>query len=240
MGANPHSIRFRRVCKLLPRLAAWALAMAPCATQSSEAEPPARKASGKLKDLPIEVTLKQRTDAWLPQKSKRLHLEIGDVTGGQVDVSLKSKSGKFLLERVSMRPDETRKFKLGKKTYGLRLVKLHNALIGDDFAEFSVYQPLGGSERRKIESLIERVGKLTNAVLLRNGSVHTPIEAAEHLRLKWKLADHRITTAERFIDELASKSTLSGEPYQIKFGTEAPQSLAAYLRKQLKTIGETE
>ncbi len=72
------------------------------------------------------------------------------------------------------------------------------------------------TETQTIESLIGAVAALQGAVFIRNGAEYSPKEAAKHLRLKWKNAGRRVVTAPDFIQSCASKSTLSGKPYQIR------------------------
>jgi hypothetical protein len=72
------------------------------------------------------------------------------------------------------------------------------------------------SEAQKIEALIQAVARLQGAVFLRNGSEHTPAEAAEHLRLKWRKAGSRVKTAPDFIRLCATGSSVSGRPYEIR------------------------
>ncbi|HJW72171.1 MAG TPA: DUF5329 family protein, partial [Geothrix sp.] len=48
------------------------------------------------------------------------------------------------------------------------------------------------TEAQKIEALIQGVASLQGAAFIRNGSEHTPREAADHLRLKWKNAGKRV------------------------------------------------
>lgn len=76
--------------------------------------------------------------------------------------------------------------------------------------------PAAPTEAQKIEALIQAVAALQGAVFLRNGSEHTPAEAADHLRLKWKNAGRRVKTAPEFIHHCASGSSLSGRPYEIR------------------------
>jgi len=71
-------------------------------------------------------------------------------------------------------------------------------------------------EAQKIEALIQAVADLQGAVFIRNGTEHTPKEAAEHLRLKWKNAGRRVKTAPEFIQYCASGSSLSGKAYEIR------------------------
>src|SRR5688572_16913794 len=73
------------------------------------------------------------------------------------------------------------------------------------------------TESQKIEHLIDHVANMKGAVFVRNGSDHSPAEAAKHLKDKWKRAGSKIKTAEQFIENLASKSSMSGEIYKIRF-----------------------
>ncbi|MBK9796992.1 MAG: DUF5329 domain-containing protein [Holophagaceae bacterium] len=71
-------------------------------------------------------------------------------------------------------------------------------------------------EAQKIEALIQAVASLQGAVFLRNGTEHSPKEAAEHLRLKWRNAGRRVKTAPEFIQHCASGSSQSGRPYELR------------------------
>ena len=76
--------------------------------------------------------------------------------------------------------------------------------------------PAPTPEAQKIEALIQAVGALQGAVFIRNGSEHTPVEAAAHLRLKWRNAGKRVKTAPEFIQYCATGSSMSGRPYEIR------------------------
>lgn len=76
--------------------------------------------------------------------------------------------------------------------------------------------PAPASEAQLIETLIQAVANLQGAVFLRNGTEHTPQQAADHLRLKWKNAGGRVKTAPDFIRHCASGSSMSGRPYEIR------------------------
>lgn len=77
--------------------------------------------------------------------------------------------------------------------------------------------PAPAAEAQLIEALIQAVGGLQGAVFLRNGSEHSPQQAADHLRLKWKNAGTRVRTAPDFIRLCATGSSVSGRPYEIRF-----------------------
>jgi hypothetical protein len=73
------------------------------------------------------------------------------------------------------------------------------------------------SEDEKVERLIQLIAKMEGAVFIRNGSEHTCRKAAEHLESKWEKHRESIKTAKGFVEELASRSGLSGKDYLIRF-----------------------
>lgn len=89
-------------------------------------------------------------------------------------------------------------------------------MLGDMIPALLLAAPVPAPEAEKIEALIQAVANLRGASFLRNGGEHTPAEAAEHLRLKWRKAGNRVKTAPDFIRFCASGSSLSGKPYEIR------------------------
>ncbi len=97
-----------------------------------------------------------------------------------------------------------------------------------------------GSEKKKIDFLITEVSKI-DGEFIRNGKSHTPHEAAEHLRMKlnkainsWFAPSKDKWTAEMFIEKIASKSSLSGKPYLIKFKKGKTIKTRIWLYRKLK------
>ena len=95
------------------------------------------------------------------------------------------------------------------------------------------------SETQTIESLIQAVANLQDTVFLRNGTEHTPKEAADHIRLKWKDAGRRVVTAPDFIQYCASKSSLSGSPYKIRLQDGRTVLASDWLWTELKRMRST-
>ena len=91
------------------------------------------------------------------------------------------------------------------------------------------------SEEQKIEKLIAYIEN-NNVKFIRNGSEYSPKQAAEHLRMKRRKAGSKIKTAEDFIDHIASKSYVSGEPYQMKFSNGSVINTRDILYHELKMI----
>jgi hypothetical protein len=92
------------------------------------------------------------------------------------------------------------------------------------------------SESQKIDHLIAYIGGLQGAVFIRNGSEHTPDEAVSHLQMKRDKAGDRVKTADDFIRLCASKSYLSGKPYQIRFADGRTLTSEEVLRAELARI----
>ncbi len=93
------------------------------------------------------------------------------------------------------------------------------------------------AEARKIEALIQAVERLQGqATFLRNGSEHDAKAAGDHLRLKWKNAGRRVKTAQDFIRGCATGSSMSGEPYRIRFKDGHEVSSADFFWTELKKI----
>jgi hypothetical protein len=88
-------------------------------------------------------------------------------------------------------------------------------------------------EIRKIAYLIASVETLQNAQFVRNGTAYNAKAAADHLRLKLRMAGSRVATADDFIRLCASASSVSGVPYQIRFADGRVVSSEAYLREKL-------
>ncbi len=71
-------------------------------------------------------------------------------------------------------------------------------------------------------------------VFLRNGSEHDATKAASHLSDKWESAGDRVTTAEQFIEEIASRSSTTGRTYEMRLEDGSLVPAADWLRARLK------
>jgi hypothetical protein len=209
-----------------------------------------------LPELPAEVSVAQRTTTSIPPSKGAVRITIDDITRGQTMVSLALETGPPLLAPTSLREGESASFEFDGRTYYVTLKELNNELVGEDSAILVIddrppgegeMQPsptkepddgnaeasLNENEAARIKRLIDHVRSLEGAVFIRNGQEHTPAEAADHLQRKWNAAADEITTAEQFIDELASRSSTSGEPYRIRFADDSESPSGEYLRKRL-------
>jgi hypothetical protein len=92
------------------------------------------------------------------------------------------------------------------------------------------------TEDEKVEYLIQRIAKMEGATFIRNGSEHTCRQAAEHLESKWEKHRDSIKTAEGFVEELASRSGLSGKDYLIRFTDGTTKTTNEVLLAELKQL----
>ena len=93
------------------------------------------------------------------------------------------------------------------------------------------------TEPQKIEALLAAVEKLQGqAVFIRNGSEHDAKAAGDHLRMKWKNAGKHVQTAGDFIRLCATGSSVSGQPYRIRFKDGREVSSADFFWTELKRL----
>jgi len=76
----------------------------------------------------------------------------------------------------------------------------------------------------------------SGVVFIRNGTEHTAAQAADHLRTKRKAAGKKIKTARDFIEQLATRSSLSGKPYLIRTGDGRETPAGSWLAERLRTL----
>ncbi len=98
---------------------------------------------------------------------------------------------------------------------------------------FAGTQPATAPETLKIRYLISAIDSLKDAAFFRNGVAYGSKSAADHLRLKWRLAGSRCKTAEAFIRYCASGSSVTGLPYSIRFADGHTATSEVYLRREL-------
>jgi hypothetical protein len=204
---------------------------------------PAQAPAPTLPGLPVDFTVKQRSTTAVPGSEEALHLTIGDITRGQTMVTLAGKDEAVLLSTRSMKWGAAAEFKFGGETLTLTLREFHDALIDEDFAAFTLSrgpaQPTPGAhgdEMRKIALLLEHVKNMEGATFVRNGSDHSPKDAAEHLESKLAAANRENMTAPGFIDIIASKSLVTDEVYTIRLKDGSTVPTGEYLRKELEKI----
>lgn len=234
-------MRRSSVALVLVVLAACSRDAPPSTASSAPPQPPA------IAGLPIDLALKQRTTSPIPGSDGRVSISLEDITRDQVMVSVvrtpAPDGSSALLGPLSMKESDASTFHFEGADFVLTLNALDNALVGDDVAKFSLRaadaKPPALSEAQKIERLIDAVAKLEGATFLRNGDEHSTSDAVEHLRRKLGAGGDDITTAELFIEHAATRSSLSGKDYEVRFADGRVVRLADFLRERLVEIEST-
>ena len=80
--------------------------------------------------------------------------------------------------------------------------------------------------------------KQSNCEFSRNGTWYNAEKASEHLQRKYDylLKKRLVTTTESFIDLAATKSSMSGKPYQVRCGKTSPVSSSSWFKSQLNAL----
>lgn len=91
-------------------------------------------------------------------------------------------------------------------------------------------------EQSRIERLIAFVESQKDMKFIRNGTEYSCDDAAKFLRGKLEAMGGEITTAREFIERIASKSSMSGEPYQVKLASGKQMTAAQFLGDELKRM----
>ena len=91
-------------------------------------------------------------------------------------------------------------------------------------------------EQTRIEKLIRFVETHKDVKFIRNGTEYSCADAGKFLRGKLESMGKEVTTAREFIERIASKSSMSGKPYEVKFADGRTMPVAQLLTEELKRI----
>ena len=96
---------------------------------------------------------------------------------------------------------------------------------------------LSSTAQKEITQLLDRI-EASNCSFNRNGSWYPAGEARKHLQMKldYMVKRNMLGSAEEFISKAATASSVSGEVYQIRCGTQPPIASAVWLTTELKRI----
>jgi hypothetical protein len=96
---------------------------------------------------------------------------------------------------------------------------------------------LSSAAQKEITLLLDRI-EASNCSFNRNGSWYPPVEARKHLQMKldYMVKRNMLASTEEFISKAATASSVSGEAYQIRCGTQAPVASATWLTAELKRL----
>ena len=167
-----------------------------------------------LRDGHLQFVVQQRKSAGMPGSNGWLVVRIDDITMGGVLLDIATADGKVVAPQQIVHERESVEFALADERYVLILEKLVNLLIGDDHAELRV-ERAAGFQPDPIARLICAVGA-SEDTFVREGKDYTGAMAMQFLVAK--LGSHRgpVLTIDEFVDTIASKSSKTGEPYQVR------------------------
>jgi len=183
-----------------------------------------------------KLTILQRRSRQVPGSNGYLCLELGDITAGQVMLTLRTAEREALIDQESTKRGDYYAFTVGDTEYNLYLRQLRNVLLGDDWAAFEVSH-LGPEDWRQIERLLDHISA-SDVVFVREGKEYSGKEAADHLRAKLAAAGPKINAVDEFIDKIASRSSVSGKPYQVRPPDGEAVTANAWLREAAKKMKE--
>jgi len=92
------------------------------------------------------------------------------------------------------------------------------------------------AERARIERLIAYVAAQKDIRFVRNGTAYGAPDAARFLRGKFDKMGEHVSTAQQFIDQIASRSSTSGQPYLIRFADGRTVPAAQFLGDELRRM----
>ena len=105
------------------------------------------------------------------------------------------------------------------------------------FAGSAIAQTPSAKTSQEVGQLFAAL-KQSNCEFFRNGSWYNAEKASDHLQRKYDylLKKRFVTTTESFIDLAATKSSISGKPYQVRCGKTAPVSSSSWFKSQLNAV----
>ncbi len=101
----------------------------------------------------------------------------------------------------------------------------------------AILVPLGvaadaADSEAEIEYLLNSLGS-SECTFVRNGKRHNAEKAEEHLRMKHRRGKRYVTSAETFIERLASRSSMSKKPYYVECPENEPVPSGDWLMQLL-------
>ncbi len=91
-------------------------------------------------------------------------------------------------------------------------------------------------EQARIDRLIDAVAQAKSARFIRNGREYAATDAATFLREKLKSRRESVHSAADFIDQVASRSSTTGEPYRLRFADGRTETSEQFLRAALARL----
>jgi hypothetical protein len=109
--------------------------------------------------------------------------------------------------------------------------------LGGLWTSMAAHGAPSAQARADVESLLDAVDR-SGCEFERNGTWHAAHDAQMHLRDKYQylLIRSPIDTPEQFIDQVATRSSLTGTPYRVRCGSTPPTSSHQWLLDELARL----
>ncbi len=91
-------------------------------------------------------------------------------------------------------------------------------------------------ERQRVERLLAAMARAEGVGFERNGRRVSGTDAARFLRAKWDRHGSGVATAESFIDQIATRSSTTGQAYRVCTADGACTEAAPWLRQRLREV----
>ena len=92
---------------------------------------------------------------------------------------------------------------------------------------------VSAAEQARIDRLIDFVETRKKMIFARNGKDYSCEDAAKFMRGKMKMMGEHVTTAQQFIDQIASKSSTTGQAYLVRYDDGKTVPVARFLGDEL-------
>ncbi len=204
-------------------------------------EAPAQEAAPARLDLPdagATVTIPQRESRGVPGAAGFLRIALGDITGGEVRVTVATKEGERLIDGVALREGGALPFATRGALYTVTVKRLVRRLIGDDRAVLGIAPAPPGmekAEQARIRAFLAALAK-ADVVFVSSGSEPTAAELAKGLGTRLDRGDAKAPTLGQFVVHVASRSSDEGEEYQVKGPTGERVGARAWLLDLAATV----
>ena len=94
-------------------------------------------------------------------------------------------------------------------------------------------------ERARIDRLLMFIANQKDARFIRNGSAYSGRDAAKFLRGKFDKMGEHVSTAQQFIDQIAARSSTTGQPYLMRFADGSTRPVSQVLGEELARMDKS-
>lgn len=110
-------------------------------------------------------------------------------------------------------------------------------LLALSISTVAVGAPTAAPVRAEIDALLAKL-RASGCEFGRNGSWYSGAEASAHLLRKLEYVEGKVSlqSAEEFIEVVASSSSFSGVPYQVRCGSSPPVGSRQWLTRELGAV----